>query len=250
MSPTVSVVIPALNEERNLPHVLAKLGPDITQVVLVDGGSVDRTVAVARELCPDVTVVRQTRTGKGNALACGFAACTGDIVVMVDADGSADPAEIPMYVQALLDGADFAKGTRFGPDGHSHDITPLRRLGNAALTRTVNVLFGTRYTDLCHGYNAFWRRDVPAFGLPDPALRAPARGDGFEVETMITIRTAAAGLRVVEVPDIEYPRIFGESNLHTFRDGARVFRTIVTEWFRLRRTPAQPAVNREEVRSA
>src|SRR5688572_7291712 len=83
-SPTVSVVIPTLNEERNLPHVFERLPEGIDEVVLVDGGSVDNTVAVAKELRPDVVVVHQTRTGKGNALACGFAACTGDIIVMID----------------------------------------------------------------------------------------------------------------------------------------------------------------------
>src|SRR5690242_15735310 len=121
-SPTVSVVIPALNEERNLPHVFAKLPALVTEVIVVDGGSVDRTVEVARELRSDVVIVQQTRTGKGNALACGFAACTGDIIVMIDADGSTDPAEIPLFVEQLVNGADFVKGSRFDKGGHSHDI--------------------------------------------------------------------------------------------------------------------------------
>jgi glycosyltransferase involved in cell wall biosynthesis len=241
-APTVSVVIPALNEALNLPHVLGRLGPEVTQVVLVDGGSVDDTVDVARAVRPDIVVVQQSRTGKGNALACGFAACTGDIVVMVDADGSADPRRIPDYVERLLDGADFAKGTRFGPGGRSHDITRLRKLGNDALTGVVNVLFGTRYTDLCHGYNAFWRRLVPLMDLPDAALARPADGgklwgDGFEIETLINIRLAAADCIVVEVPDVELARLSGESNLNTFRDGARVLRTILTERWRLRPDP-------------
>ena len=100
-SPSVSVVVPALNEAANIPHVFARLPPDVHEVVLVDGFSVDDTVAVARRVRPDVRVVRQTRTGKGNALACGVAAATGDIVAMVDADGSADPGEIPRFVEAL-----------------------------------------------------------------------------------------------------------------------------------------------------
>src|SRR5689334_368582 len=90
-SPSVSVVIPALNEERNLPHVFALLPKGIDEVILVDGGSVDRTVEVARSLYPSIKVVQQTRSGKGNALACGFAACTSDIIVMIDADGSTSP---------------------------------------------------------------------------------------------------------------------------------------------------------------
>ncbi|GIM93985.1 glycosyltransferase family 2 protein [Paractinoplanes toevensis] len=239
LSPTVSVVIPAMNEERNLPHVFAALPEGVTEVILVDGGSVDRTVAVALELRPDVKVVHQTRKGKGNALACGFAACSGDIIVMIDADGSTDPGEIPLFVKQLVDGADFVKGSRFSNGGHSHDITSLRKLGNDGLNIVVNVLFGTRFTDLCYGYNAFWRSVVPVLDLPDTRLPQPADGsklwgDGFEIETMINIRAAADGMKVGEVGSIEHARIHGESNLNTFRDGFRVLRTIFSEYGRMR----------------
>src|SRR5690349_6010601 len=169
-SPTVSVVIPTLNEERNLPHVFGKLPDGIDEVIVVDGGSRDRTVAVARQLRPDAVIVQQTRTGKGNALACGFAACTGDIIVMIDADGSTDPAEIPLFVDKLIRGDHFVKGSRFSHGGHSHDITRLRKLGNDGLNLVVNILFRTHFTDLCYGYNAFWRSVVPALNLPDVQL--------------------------------------------------------------------------------
>jgi glycosyltransferase involved in cell wall biosynthesis len=233
-------VIPTLNEERNLPHVFAKLPDGLDEVIVVDGGSRDRTVAVARELRPDVVIVQQTRTGKGNALACGFAACTSDIIVMIDADGSTDPAEIPSFVAELIAGADFVKGSRFDKGGHSHDITPLRKLGNDGLNLVVNVLFGTRFTDLCYGYNAFWRRVVPTLALPDPTLPRPSDGsklwgDGFEIETMINIRAAADGMKVGEVGSVEHARIHGQSNLNTFRDGFRVLRTIFSEYGRMRR---------------
>ena len=238
-SPTVSVVIPTLNEERNLPHVFAKLPDGIDEVIVVDGGSRDRTVAVARELRPDVVIVQQTRTGKGNALACGFAACTGDIIVMIDADGSTDPAEIPLFVKKLTDGADFVKGSRFNHGGHSHDITKLRKLGNDGLNVVVNVLFGTKFTDLCYGYNAFWRTVVPVLDLPDTKLPRKTDGtkhwgDGFEIETMINIRAAVDGMKVGEVGSIEHRRIHGETNLNTFRDGFRVLRTIFSEFGRMR----------------
>jgi glycosyltransferase involved in cell wall biosynthesis len=238
-SPTVSVVIPALNEERNLPHVFAAL-PVVDEVILVDGGSVDRTVEVARQLRPDVVVVQQTRKGKGNALACGFAACTSDIIVMIDADGSTDPAEIPLFVQQLVDGADFVKGSRFSNGGYSHDITKLRKLGNDGLNLVVNVLFKTRFTDLCYGYNAFWRTVVPTLDLPDTRLPQPSDGsklwgDGFEIETMINIRAAVDGMKVGEVGSIEHARIHGVTNLNTFRDGFRVLRTIFSEFGRMRR---------------
>jgi glycosyltransferase involved in cell wall biosynthesis len=231
-SPRVSVVIPALNEVRNLPHVFAQIPKDIHELILVDGHSLDDTVRVARELWPEVRVVMQTRRGKGNALACGFAAATGDIIAMIDADGSADPGEIPQFVRALVAGADFAKGTRFAKGGGSHDITRLRSLGNRALSNLVNLCYGTRYTDLCYGFNVFWQRIVPDLGLDatsPPVDRGPLWGDGFEVETLINVRVAAAGLVVAEVPSFEYARIYGVSNLNAFRDGLRVLRTIFYE---------------------
>jgi glycosyltransferase involved in cell wall biosynthesis len=232
--PRISVVIPALNEARNLPHVFADLPANIHEVILVDGYSLDDTIKVAKELRPDVRIVMQTRKGKGNALACGFAAATGDIIAMVDADGSADPAEIPSFVQALLDGADFAKGTRFTKGGGSADITHLRSAGNYVLSALVNLIYRTRYTDLCYGYNAFWRRIVPFLGL-DASTRAEdnARmwGDGFEIETLINIRVAAAGLIVSEVPSFEHSRIHGVSNLNAVSDGLRVLRTIFHEYY-------------------
>src|SRR5216683_5174490 len=93
----VSIVIPALNEARNLPHVFARLPLDVHEVIVVDGHSVDDTISVARQLRPDVRIVQQTRQGKGNALACGFEAATGDVIAVVDADGSADPSEISRF---------------------------------------------------------------------------------------------------------------------------------------------------------
>src|SRR5579863_833700 len=172
--PSVSVVLPAMNEARNLPHVFRTIPDWVDEIVLVDGRSTDDTVAVARGLKPDIKVVVQQGTGKGEALQAGFDACQGEIIVMMDADGSTDGAEIPRFVAALTRGADFAKGSRFMTGGASDDITLSRRLGNRILAILVNRLFGTRYTDLCYGYNAFWARHLSKLDLDC---------DGFEVET-------------------------------------------------------------------
>jgi len=240
--PSVSVVIPTLNEARNLPHVFAALPGGIHEVIVVDGHSADDTCGVARQLRPDARIIMQNRCGKGNALACGFAAATGQIIVMLDADGSADAGEIPVFVRALLDGADFAKGTRFAPGGGSSDITRLRALGNRLLMALVNRAYGTAYSDLCYGFNVFWRRHLPVLRLDSttPPLDSAQRlwGDGFEIETLIAIRVAVARLAVVEVPSFEHSRIHGVSNLTAFTDGLRVLRTIVTER-RVRNTAAQ-----------
>jgi nucleoside-diphosphate-sugar epimerase len=218
--PRLSVVIPTTNESSNLPHVLVEIPDDVHEVILVDGHSSDLTVEVARALRPDVQVIHQNGMGKGSALMQGFAIARGDIVVMLDADGSTSPKEIPRFVDALRAGADFAKGSRFLPGGGSADITTLRRIGNRALTRLVNALFGTRYTDLCYGYNAFWRHCLPLLQVDC---------NGFEVETLINIRSARNGLTVVEVPSYESTRLHGTSGLRVIRDGWRVLRTIVHE---------------------
>ena len=222
---TVSVVIPAKNEAENLPHVFASLPAWIDEVLLVDGRSTDDTVAVAQRLWPGLTVVHQTGRGKGDALLAGFAACSGDIIVAMDADGSTDGAEILQFVTALLAGADMAKGSRFANAGGSSDITAVRRYGNRILSGLVNCLFGTRYTDLCYGFNAFWARHLETLALDC---------SGFEVETLMNIRAAEVGLRVQEIPSFEHPRVYGSSNLSIVMDGWRIAKVIVHEWRRHR----------------
>lgn len=222
LHPTVSVVIPAKNEAENVPFVLARVPSWVHEVILVDGNSTDDTVEVARRCMPNIRVVTQSAKGKGDALRTGFASATGDIIVMLDADGSTDPAELPAFVGALLGGADFAKGSRFVEGGGSADITPFRRLGNWGLTTLVKLLFGHRFKDLCYGYNAFWTRVVP-----DLALDL----DGFEIETLMNIRAIRLGLKVVEVASFESARLSGQSALRTLPDGWRVLNTIRRERF-------------------
>lgn len=229
-SPRVSVVVPTLNEERNLPELAARLPRDLYELIVVDGRSTDATVAVARILWPGVRVLEQPGRGKGDALAFGFVAATGDIVVTVDADGSTDPAEIPRFVAALEAGADVVKGSRFLDEGGSDDLTLVRRAGARGFTTLVNLLFGTEYTDLCYGYTAFWRDRLDRISV--------ARG--FEVEASINISAARAGLDVREVASYERARVHGTSNLRTVRDGTRVLVAILGERARRRPRP-EPA---------
>jgi glycosyltransferase involved in cell wall biosynthesis len=218
--PTVTVVIPARNEAANLPHVFRTLPPWVNEIIVVDGHSVDDTVAVAHELCPQARVITQPGRGKGDALIAGFEAATGDILVAMDADGSTDGAEIIQFVGALVCGADYAKGSRFNGSGGSSDITVGRRYGNWLLGSMVNRIFRTQFTDLCYGYNAFWTRHLDALDLDCP---------GFEIETMMNIRAAKAGLRIAEVPSFERPRLNGESNLSVVSDGWRILKLILRE---------------------
>ena len=112
-----------MNEGKNIGQVLERLPEGLHEVILVDGNSERRHVEAARRAYPSIRVTTQSGRGKGDAFRTGFAAVTGNLVVMLDADGSADPAEIPRFVAALEAGADFAKGSRFLDGGGSADIT-------------------------------------------------------------------------------------------------------------------------------
>jgi len=232
---TVSVVVPARNEERNVGWVLRGMPARVDEVVVVDGFSRDRTVEVAHETRPDSIVVSQRGTGKGAAMRTGFERATGDYVVVLDADGSMDPAEIDYFVNALDAGYQFVKGSRFLPGGGSLDLTRLRTAGNQTLVRSVNLLWGVPFTDLCYGYVAFRRDCLARLDLTSP---------GFEIETEMCIHAVQAGLRIAEVPSIELARQWGTSNLHATQDGIRILRTLVRERLAPRRRRLVDALDR------
>jgi glycosyltransferase involved in cell wall biosynthesis len=216
----VSVIIPALNEEKNLPYVLPRIPSWVDEILLVDSHSTDATVAVARHTRPGIRIVQQTGKGKGAALQTGFKESTGDIIIMLDADGSTDPAEIPEFC-ALLASADFVKGSRFMQGGGTTDMGFVRKLGNSCLRILVHLLFGGSFSDLCYGYIGFRRSALPKLHVD---------ADGFEVETLMSIRALRTNLKIDEVPSFEYRRLTGSSNLRAVRDGWRILRTILKEW--------------------
>jgi glycosyltransferase involved in cell wall biosynthesis len=221
--PRVSLIIPTLNEEKNLPLVLPFIPMDwVDEVVLVDGRSSDQTVETARKMIPSIRVVIETRHGKGVALHSGYMASTGDILIVMDADGSHDPREIPRFIAPLLAGADMVKGSRFAPGGGTTDMPRFRKWGNGWFVRISNLLFGKDFTDLCYGFHAFWYYCLDKLDLDSI--------DGFEIDTSLYLQAVRKNYHLVEVPSFEGYRFHGIGKLKTFPDGFRVLRTIYREW--------------------
>jgi glycosyltransferase involved in cell wall biosynthesis len=214
----VSVVIPTLDEERNIAWVLNRLPSVVDEVIIVDGRSTDGTVEAALAARSDVRVVDEPTPGKGAALRAGFEAARGDVIVMLDADGSMHPDELTRYLDRMGEGYDLVKGSRFLPGGGTADISRLRAVGNLALLGFANWLFRCEFTELCYGFMALRRSALPRLRLT---------ADGFEIETQIVASALREGMRVAEVPSFEAARRSGVSNLRTFRDGSRVLRELL-----------------------
>jgi len=219
--PKITAIICTLDEEPNLKHVLPDIPDWVDEVLIVDGHSTDNTVKVAKDLCPRARIILQSGKGKGNALKEGVKASSGEIIVTLDADGSTNPQDIGKYIQPLLEGFDFAKGSRFLK---GRPKMPLyRQLGNWVLTTTTNILFGTNYTDVCSGYNAFWERSFMVLKLSR---------DGFEMEQEMAVKVKKLGLQVIEVEQYDAGRLSSNSKVSGIKQGIIDWITIIKEHFR------------------
>lgn len=219
--PKISVIICTLNEEQNLSYVLPKVPDWVDEVLLVDGHSTDKTVEVAKKLCPDICILYQPGKGKGDALRYGIQQASSDIIITLDADGSTDPEEMSKFIQPLLNGYDFAKGSRFL--GERPNMPRHRRFANRLFAWLTNILYGTKYTDLCAGLNAFWSYVLHKI---DP------EGTSFLDEPTINIRLKKKGLKVIEVPQRDSGRCAGKGKDHALQQGLRILKNIMTERFR------------------
>lgn len=247
-----SIIIPALNEAENIPHVLPAIpgSPDIVEVILVDGNSTDDTVCVARRHLPAIRVVRQEGKGKSDAIRCGVAAARGDYVFIMDADGSHDPRDILRFIDKARAGYDLVKGSRYLPGGGSDDETPARRFLVRVTDVVANVLWGSRFTDIVFGMFLMRRESFLSLGLTS---------DGFSLETQTMARAKRRGCKIVQIPVIEKSRLAGVSRLHIVRDGWYIGSTVFLECFHritlgrfARRVvrmpvPAEPAVDSVDI---
>jgi glycosyltransferase involved in cell wall biosynthesis len=221
-----TVIIPTLNEERNIEDVIYELkSKGFSNILVIDGNSTDETVKIVERL--GVVVIHQNGKGKGQALrqAFGDERINGNGVIIMDADGSMNPNEIFSLVKALECGADVVKGSRFVPGGHSEDMTMFRRIGNGLFVWMTNLLCSTNYTDLCYGFAAFRGNAIER-------LYPHLQSQNFEIETEIFIKAKKLGLKVVECPSVELRRRNGKSNLRAYKDGFRILRVIFHEFYR------------------
>lgn len=219
--PKISVLICTLNEADNLSHVLPKIPDWVDEVLMVDGHSSDETVEVARRLRPDVRILSQPGRGKGDALQFGVRQASGDIIITLDADGETDPSELPIFVDALRRGCDLAKGSRLAR-GRPLRMPVYRWVGNRILALTFNLLYGTRFTDICSGYLAFHKQSF---------LRLKLTHNNFEMEQQVLARARKSGMVVVEVPHVSGGRIAGASKVSGFKQGLIDWLVIIRERF-------------------
>jgi glycosyltransferase involved in cell wall biosynthesis len=218
--PTVSVLICTLNEAKNLKYILPRIPTWVDEVIIVDGHSTDETVKVAMEIMPTIKLYYQPNRGKGDALRFGIGIATKDIIVTLDADGATIPEDVGKFVKSLLIGYDFAKGSRFVIS------TPINKashriFGNLLIASVFNILFGCKYTDLCSGYNAFWKKSIKRINFNSV--------DCFEDEPLLIARAKKSGLRIIEVGHLDAGRIYGDGKAPSWRQGFKAIKTIVRE---------------------
>ncbi len=210
----VSIVMPALNEERTIEQVIERVmaTPYEKELIVVDDGSTDRTPQILARLQAQhgIIVLRhEQRRGKGTALRTGFAKATGDVVIIQDADGEYQPEEYPELLRPIRRGwADVVYGSRFV--GAHRVFWFTHRAGNWIVNTVANILYDTMLTDLETGFKAF-RREV----LQGMVLRS----SDFRIEVELTAKIFKRRLRVYEVPISYSGRTYAEGKKLTWKDG-------------------------------
>jgi glycosyltransferase involved in cell wall biosynthesis len=219
----VSVIIPTLNEQGCIGKVLDEIPRDIvTQVIIVDGHSTDNTMkeAKSRMKRSDIFFV-QKGTGYGNAFLEGIKKVTGDVIVMMDADGSHNPKDIRNIIKKFKEGYEYVMASRYMPGGKSYDDTLIRFTGNMVFTFMTNVIHGTRVSDSLYLYTAISTKALKKLKLKSP---------GFEFCTEIIVLAHKAKLKFGEVPAIERARYAGKSKVNALIHGFIILKMILKSY--------------------
>lgn len=213
---TLSIVIPVFNEKSTILKILdnVRATPYRKEIILVDDGSTDGTKQILAELnLPDVKIIfHENNQGKGGALKSGFAAASGDIVIIQDADLEYDPREYPILLQPIIDDrADAVYGSRFAGHGAHRVIYFWHYVGNRFLTLLSNLFTNLNLTDMETCYKVFRREVLQNFTINEKR---------FGIEPEITAKIARIkGIRIYEVPISYYGRTYEEGKKIGWRDG-------------------------------
>jgi glycosyltransferase involved in cell wall biosynthesis len=222
-SPTVSVIIPAFNEERNVAKVLLGTIAVMDQlhlpyeIIFVDDGSTDKTGLIASTFKVNV-LTNKKNCGKGYSLKKALQHANGDIIVTIDSDGEHKPKEIAPLLGAVCNGFDVAAGSRF-MNNQTAVTTKLNQIGNHLFNLAIMSLTGKRVTDSQTGFRAVKREVLEKLDL---------QSNGYEIETEITVKSLRGGFAFKELPITVERRKFGTSKIKLINDGKKIFEAILT----------------------
>jgi glycosyltransferase involved in cell wall biosynthesis len=216
----VSIVIPTKEEAGSLALTIIELyetfGQHIKELIVVDAGSKDRTVEIARSFA--CRVIIQDSPGYGAAVQLGIHAATGQFITFIDADGSYNPIHLNQMLKEL-DQQDAVFCTRYHPDAGSDDDTWLRYCGNIFFTYLLKILFNVKLSDALHLY---------VLAKTDLVKKLPMQSQGFDWCVEFPIRIAQNKLRYKEIPARERPRTAGVSKVNAFADGYKILVSMLT----------------------
>ena len=223
---TVSVIIPAYNEEKNVANVISETITIMEQlnlpyeVIFVDDGSTDKTGLIA-SFFKIRTITNKRNRGKGYSLKKALKHAHGSVIVTIDSDGEHKPKEIAPLLDAVINGADIAAGSRF-LNKQSAVTTQLNQIGNHLLNLVIMSLTGKIVTDSQTGFRVIKREVFEKLNL---------QSDGYEIETEITVKGLRGGFAFKELPITVERRRYGASKLNLIADSKRIFRTILKTSF-------------------
>lgn len=222
MTESVSVIIPSLNEAGCIKEVIHSIPRDLVdEILVVDGHSTDGTPEIVRSL--GHRVVMQEGKGFGCALMTGMKEAKGDIVAIMDGDGSYEVKDLPKLISMVQNGNDFAFGSRYAKESGSEDDTFIRYIGNKIFTFLLRALHGVRLSDALFLYVVAKKKAVLDLNLVEP---------GFEYCVELPIKAHKAGFKYGEIPSFERAREAGHSKVHAVKDGLRILRVMVKLFFR------------------